>query len=197
MAGKTNGRAPRSLRWRTVAPTIVSMLAIPRLPAPTATVSPRLMATRAAARVSATVRGMSATRGRANVWRTRSIFGSMGLIMLYVWANFHADALRHADARSPPRPPADGRWLRVSQAAAHADPAARRAVHAGRAGARAQEVLRGARALPQDHRAPSQLRVGAARAPPPRRRAPPRGGVREGHQGVRDVPLVLPAPRDR
>ena len=43
MAGKTKGRAPEALSQSTVARTMTAMLAIPRLPAPTATVSPRLI----------------------------------------------------------------------------------------------------------------------------------------------------------
>src|SRR5882724_12406011 len=113
MAGNTNGRAPRSRSHRTVAPTTTSMSAIPRLPAPTATVSPRLTGSSAACRVPATLAGMSATRGRAKVWRTRSMVGNMGPIIppdpspcpggtiatgetptvLYVWANFSMQKL--------------------------------------------------------------------------------------------------------
>jgi hypothetical protein len=47
IAGKTKGRAPRFRSHATVAPTMTSMFAMPRLPAPTATMSPAL--TRSAA----------------------------------------------------------------------------------------------------------------------------------------------------
>src|SRR4029077_7257041 len=77
MAGKTNGRAPRALSQSTVARTMTSILAIPRLPAPTATVSPRLMARWAAARVSRTPPGISSRRVRGKVCRTLNMVGSL------------------------------------------------------------------------------------------------------------------------
>ncbi len=67
MAGKTKGRAPCSRSQRTVAPTTVPMLAMPRLPAPTATVSPRLTGNPAPSRAWTTAFGMSVTRGRWKV----------------------------------------------------------------------------------------------------------------------------------
>src|SRR5262245_48645174 len=76
MAGNTNGWAPWALSQSTAALTITSMLAMPRLPAPTATVSPARIGTCAAPSVSRTVAGMSVTRGRANDCLTRTIRGS-------------------------------------------------------------------------------------------------------------------------
>src|SRR5262245_18012019 len=76
MAGKTKGRAPRSFSQSTAALTMTSMLAIPRLPAPTATVSPRLMGSPAEPSAPRTPAGMTSTRGRANAWRTRTILGT-------------------------------------------------------------------------------------------------------------------------
>ena len=77
MAGNTKGRAPWAFSQSTVARTIIAMFAIPRLPAPTATVSPRLIGRRPAARVAATPPGMSSSRVRANAGRTRYIVGSV------------------------------------------------------------------------------------------------------------------------
>ena len=77
MAGKTNGRAPCALSQSTVARTMTAMLAMPRLPAPTATVSPRLMGRVAPARVFLTPPGMSSRRVRGKVCRTRCIVGSV------------------------------------------------------------------------------------------------------------------------
>src|SRR4029450_1299822 len=209
MAGKTNGRAPKSRSQRTVAPTMTSTLAIPRLPAPTATVSPRLMGSPAACRLRAPEPGISVTRGRAKVWRRRSMVGSMARSypggeaihppgsVLYVWANFHADAPRPAEP-IPARGPAAGVGrLRVAAARAGADPSAGRALLPGGDGARAPALHRGARGLPQDGRAPSQLGVGAPGPVRDRRAVLPRGRVRQGGEGVRDVPVLLPAPPDR
>src|SRR5262245_36906766 len=75
MAGKTKGRAPRFWSHRTVAPTTTPMLAMPRLPAPTATVSPRLIGNSTRPSAWPTARGMSATRGRGKVWRMRVMRG--------------------------------------------------------------------------------------------------------------------------
>ncbi len=77
MAGNTKGRAPWAFSQSTVARTITSMLAMPRLPAPTATVSPRRIGRRPAARALATPPGMSSRRVRAKRWRTRYIVGSV------------------------------------------------------------------------------------------------------------------------
>src|SRR2546428_6806078 len=75
MPGRPKARAPRSRSHRTAAPTITSMFAIPRLPAPTATASPPLIGSPAAPSAWATALGMSATRERGKVWRILSIRG--------------------------------------------------------------------------------------------------------------------------
>jgi hypothetical protein len=75
MAGNTKGRAPWALSQFTVARTITSMLAMPRLPAPTATVSPRLIGRCAPPSVRATPPGMSSSRVRVKDCRTRYIVG--------------------------------------------------------------------------------------------------------------------------
>ena len=99
MAGNTKGRAPWAFSQSTVARTITAMFAMPRLPAPTATVSPRLIGRRPAARVAATPPGMSSSRVRANAGRTRYIVGSVtgprgGMARSYVAAADRVNAAR-------------------------------------------------------------------------------------------------------
>src|ERR1700716_4177640 len=77
MAGKTNGRAPCALSQSTVARTMPAILAIPRLPAPTAPVSPRLVGRGAPARVLLTPPGMSSRRVLGKACRTRYIVGNV------------------------------------------------------------------------------------------------------------------------
>ena len=76
MAGKTKGFAPSAFRWSTTARTMTAMLAMPRLPAPTATVSPRLTGSRASAMAARTPAGMSAKRWRWKDCLTLYILGS-------------------------------------------------------------------------------------------------------------------------
>src|SRR3970282_1096093 len=75
MAGMTKGLAPRAFRWSTVARTIAAILAIPRLPPPTATRSPGLIGREMADNAWRTAAGISSTRGRGKDWRTRTIRG--------------------------------------------------------------------------------------------------------------------------
>src|SRR5216117_1789913 len=198
MAGKTNGRAPRSLRARTVAPTMTSMLAMPRLPAPTSTVSPRLIGRPAAARASATERGMS---GRVAEKRSgaRAPFGGVTCgdftpaIVVYTGS---FDACRSPTNRSRAR--ARGRrWVRLAQAAGHSHSARRGALSAGGESAEREAVRGRTEVLHEDRRTPSQFLLRAAGALPARRSLLPRCRVRQGRQGIRDVPVLLPAPSDR
>src|SRR5687768_8177369 len=110
---------------------------------------------------------------------------------------FHADAPRATDTTSPCRPAAGGGRVRLSAAGADPDPAARRALRSGRAGARPPTLSGGTRRLPQDRRAASELVVGTPRPLPDGRGVVPRGRVRQGSQGVRDVPVLLSPPPDR
>ena len=146
---------------------------------------------------------MSVTRGSLKgLIGARSILRQHGRqLWLYVWANFHADVPPPLSAYVPL-----GRRCCCSRRAAAAVFSGRRPrrsclpdeLYARASRSLEQEAVRGgARAVPQDRRASSQLDLRPARAVPDRRGVLPRGGVRQGHQGVRDLPGLLPPPPDR
>ena len=105
MAGKTKGRAPSSLSQATVDLTMTSMLAMPRLPAPTATTSPRLRGSRADPSASLTAAGMSSTRGRGKLCLTRNILlgicagGEMRRCRVGTWQDHTGRARGESTAR--------------------------------------------------------------------------------------------------
>src|SRR2546430_4100977 len=78
-----------------------------------------------------------------------------------------------------------------------ADPPRRGALLDRRAGVDREALRRGPRELQEDRRAPPELALRVARALSDRRGLLSRGGVRQGHQGVRGVRGVLPPPPDR
>src|SRR5437867_7139318 len=151
---------------------------MPRLLVPIATVSPRLIGWPHAASVARVVVGMSVTRGRGKLWRTRTIHGSAIAVIyagamgkssvkcpfpldfcpsrpVYVGAIFHGPTpLSRSDALPDGAPSPPGR-LRMVEAPPRGDPSGGRVVSARREGAEPERVRRCPRPVQGDrHAAP-------------------------------------------
>src|SRR5207302_5888398 len=191
---------------------------MPRLDVPMATTSPPRIGCPHAPSVARVAAGMSLTTGRENRCRTRTIFGS-AIALIYDDAGaksslkcpFPLDFCRpgpvYVDRSNGPTPvpasdglPRDAplpRRLRIAQRPAAARPPGRRALPSRRAGPRAESLRGRAQPVQGDRGPPPGFLLRAARALPHRRDLLPRGRVRQGGQGVRGVPRLLPAAPDR
>ena len=198
------GRAPRALSSSTVARTMVAILAMPRLPAPTATASPRLMGRPAAPSAVAHARGDVGQPGpgeplphaehlrEGHAWIIRRRPEPVNLLdfaeVCPYLSRTHARPVAGSLGVAPPLPGAPPRRLllgrrlgrRPLQAAAAAAPAGRRALCPGRAGDEQAALRGGAAALPQGGRAPPPVHPRAEGEVPHRGGFLPRGRVRQG-----------------
>ena len=188
---------------------MTSMLAMPRLPAPTATVSPRLTGRLAAARRSgdgardighALARRTSGGHGPsgAAAWTLLStgqtatggsqrVFGSKAVVQ-------SAPMRGSVPSRSSllaPLSSAGAPWLTGSARPRRRSSRPRSSTRSARTSSAKRRYEEARKNFRTHRRAPSELLVRAARAVPHRRGVLPRGGVRQGGQGVRDVHGVL------
>src|SRR3989442_8037858 len=130
--------------------------------------------------------GAAAARHTGPEWRSQRIFDSFDARVAWV-----------APTNRSRGPPPRGGRLPLAGGRALSDSSRRRAVPPRRDGSGRQALRGRADPVQEDRRAPRQLLVRVAGPLPHRPRLPSRGGVRQGHHGVRDVPELLPEPPDR